>query len=186
MSLEQIYNRDVDSLKPHQLGVVVWPDDRLHVMCEDITQFDNEEDKYLQQLTLDMIFTMRLNNGIGLAAPQVGVPARMFVMIVDEDQTPLILINPTILEQSDDMFEWEEGCLSVPGYFEKRKRPNRVVVQFQDITGGEHEAEFLGLWAFAVQHEMEHLEGKVFVDDLSYFKKSRIKSKIQKTLKPQK
>lgn len=185
MSLDAIYKRDVD-MKPHQLGILMWPDNRLHVQCEEVTEFDNEDRKNLSQLALDMIYTMRISGGIGLAAPQVGVTANMFVMTINENQDSLVLINPEVIETSDELFEWEEGCLSVPGYFENRKRPNRVVVRFQDPIGDDHELEFLGLWAFAVQHELDHLKGKVFVDDLSFFKKTRVKSKIKKTISSKK
>lgn len=182
MGLEAIYNRNVD-MKPHQLGIVVWPDDRLHVECEDVVQFDDDENKYLTQLALDMIYTMRVSGGIGLAAPQVAVPANMFVMTVDNKRNSIVLINPVIVSQSEDVFDWEEGCLSVPGYFEHRQRPNKVIIRFHDVLGKEHEMEFIGIWAFVAQHEMDHLRGKVFVDDLSFFKKSRVKTKIKKTLK---
>lgn len=190
MNAEAIYKRDVD-LVPHELAVLVWPDERLSMKCEDITAFDDDEDKFLEQMILDMTFTMLRLRSIGLAAPQVGITANLFVLLTQDydeghprDQSPVIaLINPEIVETSEDMFEWEEGCLSVPGYYEKRKRPNSVVVRFKTTRGEEKELEFRGLFAFTVQHEMDHLQGKCFVDNFSFFKKNRVKGKIKKLLK---
>jgi len=166
---------------PKLLDIVYWPDDRLHQPCDTITKFDGD---FLERLSADMILTMLHNSGYGLAAPQVGHNIQMLVMLTDAmDDDPLVLINPEIIEQSDSPFEWREGCLSVPGYFETRKRPNRTVVRFNDVEGEIHQTEFIGIWSFVVQHEMDHLHGKVFVDDLSPFKTKRVQEKIKKTLK---
>lgn len=181
MDLDAIYDREIDELVPHELAILVWPDERLTKPCQDITRFDDEDNKYLEQLVLDMTFTMLQNQGIGLAAPQVSIMANVIVLLVENK--PVVLINPKIKSVSDEEYEWEEGCLSVPGYYEKRKRPRSVIVEFKDIFGNDREAEFIGLWSFALQHEMDHLRGKCFVDDLSKLKTSRVKKKIEKTLK---
>ncbi len=162
----------------HVLDLVVWPDERLHQECETVTEFHEAID----QLCVDLFKTMKHNNGIGLAAPQVGVNKRICAVWIEEDK-PFLFINPEIVATDDEEFEWEEGCLSVPGYFEYRTRPNMVAVRYNDVCGNEHETEYRGLTAFAIQHEMDHLDGRVFVDDLSDFKKGRIKTKVQKTLK---
>jgi len=161
------------------LDLVYWPDERLHQPCKPVTDFSES----LERLHGDMIVTMYHRSGVGLAAPQVGHNIQMFVMVLPDEDETLCLVNPEILEQSDDLFSWREGCLSVPGYFEERDRPKRIKVRFQDVLGEIHEREFSDLWAFAIQHEMDHLKGKVFVDDLSPFKKSRVQKKIDKTLK---
>jgi len=183
MNFDAIYSREIDKLVPHQLEIVTWPDDRLSATCQDITVFDNETDRYLEQFVLDMSHTMLRNQGIGLAAPQVGVAANVIVLL--GENKPIVLVNPEIMSQSDEDYEWEEGCLSVPGYFERRKRPNKAFVKFKDIFGKNHEVEFIGLWAFAVQHEIDHLQGKCFVDSLSFCKRQRVKGKIKKELKKQ-
>ena len=168
-------------MTPTLLDIVVWPDDRLTQMCEYVTEFDDD----LKQLSVDMAHTMDHRLGIGLAAPQVGVNIKMIVAILQELSEPVTLINPTLTEVSDVLFEWDEGCLSVPGYYEFRKRPSQIVVQYQDLNGDEQEIRLRGLFAFLVQHEMDHLDGKLFIDDLSPFKKSRIQVKIKKALKQQ-
>lgn len=186
MDIDAIYSREIDKLEPHELLIITWPDDRLKTKCQDITRFDDENNKYLEQLVLDMAHTMIRCQGIGLAAPQVAVMANVIVLLVENK--PIVLVNPEITWQSkDDLFQWEEGCLSVPGYFEKRHRPNRCIVKFKDIFGKDHESEFVGLWAFAVQHEIDHLQGKCFVDNLSQLKKQfSVKPKIKKELSKRK
>lgn len=165
-------------LTPNFLDIIRWPDDRLHLVCAPISAYD----EWLEQFALDLFATMKQEGGIGLSAPQVGVPIGVFALWVEE-KTPILFVNPQILEVGDASFEWEEGCLSVPGYYEKRKRPQRVVVQYQDVHGKEMETEFQGLYAFAVQHEMDHLDGKVFVDNAGTVKKQLIKRKIKKFLR---
>ena len=170
-----------EKLEPHVLPIVTWPDERLHIECHDIVIFD----RWIEQHALDLFATMKANDGIGLASPQVSIIANVIAIWIEEDK-PMLLVNPEILEADGDDFEWEEGCLSVPGYFEKRKRPSRVIVAYKDVTGKDHEAEFHGLYAFAIQHEIDHLRGRLFVDKLSTFKKTRVKKKVEKTLKKQK
>lgn len=165
-------------LEPEILPILVWPDEKLHTECTDVTEFDQE----LKQLTLNLFATMKNDNGIGLAAPQVGEFVNVLAIWIEQDK-PVLLINPKIVEASDETFEWEEGCLSVPGYFEKRKRPNRIVVSYKTVTGDEKESEFRDLYAFAIQHEIDHLNGTLFIDGFSKFKLSRVKAKIKKYLK---
>ncbi len=170
-------------MTPNLRDIVVWPNDILTCPCNVVIDFDDD----LQQLVADMIHTMQHWLGIGLAAPQIGVSSNVIVIVNDHgpDVVPLSLINPQLIEVAEDKFQWDEGCLSVPGYYEARKRPNRVVVQYQDVSGNEHQSEFVGLWAFVIQHEMDHLNGKVFVDTLTPLKKKRVKNKVRKTLKDQ-
>lgn len=168
-------------LVPHILPIITWPDERLNIICENITTFD----RWVEQLALDMFATMQAEAGVGLAAPQVGILANIITIQLTADD-PQIFINPKIISQSEDRFEWKEGCLSVPGYFENRRRPNSIIIQYHDIVGEEHEGQFVGLDAFAIQHEIDHLNGKVFVDGMSSFKTKRVKDKISKTLKKRK
>jgi len=167
------------TMVPNLLHIIRWPDERLHLVCKPVTLFDD----WLDQFALDLFATMKHNDGIGLAAPQVGIPIRAFGIWIETDIGPTLFVNPEITWASNIGFSWEEGCLSVPGYFEQRKRPNRILVQFQDIKGKHHETEFDGLCAFAIQHELDHLDGNVFVDGSSKLKTSRIKNKMKKFLR---
>lgn len=165
-------------MKSQILPLVIWPDERLKKVAEPVTEFNPE----LNDLIRDMYVTMKANNGIGLAAPQVGVSKRLFILEIEQDKA-LVFINPEILDASaDQLYKIEEGCLSVPGYFEERERPRRIVVRFQEVTGATRELELLGIYAFAFQHELDHLNGVSFVDDASLLKRERIKNKIKKTL----
>lgn len=168
-------------IEPNILPLVVWPDNRLNVPCVDVEDFGPS----LHQLVVDMFATMEANEGIGLAAPQVGVHQNVVVLWL-EQTAPMVFINPTIVTSSEELFSWEEGCLSVPGYFEERKRPKTVVIQYKDASGSDHEVEFHDLYAFAIQHEIDHLRGRVFVDGASTLKQFRIKNKIKKTLNKRK
>ena len=165
------------------LPITYWPDEILHQVAQPVTNFDGD----LVQLTNDMLATLRDQDGVGLAAPQVGVSKRIFVMdfFSTDYKTPdlLVFINPEIVHISEQPFEWREGCLSVPGHFETRKRPSRVTLKYQDVTGEEHISILDDLVAFAALHEYDHLEGKVFVDGSSSFKTQRIQKKMQKTIK---
>jgi len=161
---------------PQILNVLTWPDDGLHVKCEEVTTFDKE----LEHLAADMFATMGAYGGVGLAAPQVGHNINMFVLRIEENN-PMVFVNPKIDPITNEKYLWEEGCLSVPGYFEKRRRPATILSTFQNVIGEEQSVQFGKLYAFAIQHECDHLEGKVFVDNVSFLKKSRIKNKIKKT-----
>ena len=186
MTVEDIYDREVD-LVPRELELLIYPDPLLHCESIPITRFDDEENQHLTQLLADMTLTMVKNNGIGISAPQVGYLARMLVILAQqpdkEHPEPFALINPTILE-ADGEYEWEEGCLSVPGYYENRIRPKRIVVKFHNLSGEEKEMEFHGIYAFTIQHEIDHLDGKLFIDELSTFKKKfSVEKKIKKFMK---
>lgn len=160
----------------HLLPILEFPNRRLNDMSQAVSVFDTE----LLQLVVDMFETMRNEDGIGLAAPQVGVFKRVVVLEVQAN-TPLIFVNPEIVAiGNDELMEWEEGCLSVPGYFEMRKRLKSVVVKYQTAKGEVREAQFTGIYAFAIQHEIDHLNGKTFVDGASQYKSERIRAKIKK------
>jgi peptide deformylase len=161
-------------LVPNLLTLEYWPSDTLHEKCEDVVDFNDD----VKQFVYDLAYTMHRRNGIGLAAPQVG---KLLNVIIVETLTLIPMVNPRIVE-SDDKYTYsmEEGCLSVPGYYEKRSRPQRIIVEYQKANGIEKKTEFQGMAAFLVQHEIDHLSGKVFVDDLSNLKKDRIKKKMKK------
>lgn len=201
MDIDAQYDKKRDEpITAHKLKVITWPDDRLHEKCDNVTSFDDDGNKTLTQLFINLAHTMVTGQGIGIAAPQVGVMINMLVMlhqnpIINKSvktpgtgkSEPIALVNPRIISSSEDMFSWSEGCLSVPGFFEERTRPNKVVVQFRDIYGENHEMEFHGLYAFVVQHEIDHLNGKLFIDELSRIKKSLVvKKKIKKFLQKNK
>ena len=164
-------------LVPTLLPLEYWPSDALHKPCEDVVEFDTD----LKQLIYDMAYTMHRRNGLGLAGPQAG---KLLNVIIVETRTLIPMVNPRIIE-SDDRYNYsmEEGCLSVPGYYEKRSRPQRVVVEYQRSNGIKTQTEFQGMAAFLVQHEIDHLDGKIFVDDVSNLKKDRVKKKMKKTLR---
>jgi len=167
-------------LPPTEQQIRVWPDPILNKISMPINkEFGTPE---LQQLIIDMFHTMRLNKGVGLAAPQLGISKRVITMEVEPNKL-VYFINPIFIDVSETMYKWEEGCLSVPGYFEFRERPNDINVWTNDMNGNLLEVRLQGLYAFALQHEVDHLAGKVFVDDLSPFKKDRVKGKIKKTLR---
>lgn len=168
-------------IEPHVLPVKTWPNDDtdLHKESQNVRVFDDT----LKQVAVDLLTTLRANNAIGLAAPQVGIKVNVLALWIEEEK-PYILVNPRLTEiVYTELFEWEEGCLSVPGFYEKRKRPGKVVIQYWDIEGKEHSAEFHGIYAFAVQHEMDHLKGHLFIDGASRLKRMRIKKKIKKAAK---
>jgi peptide deformylase len=160
-----------------RLNILRYPDPRLHTVARPVAQVDAR----IAQLVDDMIETMYASEGIGLAATQVDVHERVIVMDVSEarDQ-PLVLINPEISWRSDDMIMAEEGCLSVPAIYDSVKRHARVNVRALDRGGQPLELQAAELLSICVQHEMDHLLGKVFVDYLSMLKRSRIRSKLLK------
>jgi peptide deformylase len=161
------------------LKILVWPNPVLHQISEPVSEFDTIE---LKQLVTDMFATMRHGNGIGLAAPQVNVLKRVITLEIEPNRM-LYFINPRVVWESEEMYSWEEGCLSVPGYFEKRDRPQEILVETADFSGNITNVRLQGLYAFALQHEIDHLNGIVFVDDLSNLKKDRVKAKVKKTLR---
>jgi len=159
--------------------ILEFPDQRLRTRAQPVTQFDAE----LGRLIDDMFESMYAAPGIGLAATQVDVHKRVIVIDVSEAHNePLALVNPEILSR-EGVAETEEGCLSVPGIFDEVKRAAKVRVRAQDRTGAVFERDYEGVLAVCVQHEMDHLEGKLFVDYLSDLKRQRIRKKLEKERK---
>jgi peptide deformylase len=161
------------------LQVLYHPDPRLRIKAAPVPVVDDE----VRRLAADMMETMYAAPGIGLAATQVNVHRRLLVVDVSEthDQ-PLCLVNPTLL-QKEGVERMEEGCLSVPGVFEEVERAERIRVCFQDLEGHIVDQDADGLLAVCIQHEMDHLEGKLFLDYLSPLKRSRITKKLTKAQK---
>ena len=159
-----------------KLTILEFPDPRLRKKAIPVDVVDDE----LRTLIDDMFETMYAAPGIGLAATQVDVHRRLLVADVSSDSSdPHVFINPEILEK-DGVTVTEEGCLSVPGYYEEVKRADHIRVRYLDRDGRECEGEFEGLLAVCVQHEIDHLDGKLFVDYLSEAKRSRIRKKLEK------
>jgi len=143
-------------------------------------------DKDLQKLMDDMLETMYAAPGIGLAAIQVGVPKRVIVLDItpkDSPKNPMFLINPEIIEKSKNNSTYEEGCLSVPGQFAEIDRPDRCYIKYLDYQGQSKEIKAEGMLATCIQHEIDHLEGILFIDYLSKLKKSMIVKKLSKQKK---
>jgi peptide deformylase len=158
------------------LTILEFPDERLRKKAEKVQAVDDS----IRQLVDDMFETMYESRGVGLAATQVNVHRRVIVMDISEEKNdPLCLINPEIVEK-DGVEESEEGCLSVPGFFEKVQRAEHVRVQALNRNGQPFELEARDLLAVCIQHEMDHLDGKLFVDYLSPLKRQRIKKKLEK------
>ena len=159
------------------LSILKFPDPRLHTVAQPVSTFDPA----LQTTINDMFETMYSAKGVGLAATQVDIHRRIVVVDTSEERDqPLVLINPEIIAQSVEQKEWEEGCLSVPEIYETVTRPDRVRVRAQNATGEFFEMECDELLAVCIQHEIDHLNGKVFVQYLSNLKLNRIKNKIKK------
>lgn len=158
------------------LDILIFPDARLRRVAEPVKQVDDST----RQLIDDMLETMYAAPGIGLAAIQVNVPKRVIVIDVSEDRSnPLCLINPEILAREGEE-EMEEGCLSVPGFAETVKRAERVRVQALNPDGERIELETDGLLAVCIQHEIDHLDGRLFVDHISSLKRQRIRKRLEK------
>ncbi|MBW4048043.1 MAG: peptide deformylase [Proteobacteria bacterium] len=160
-----------------QLVILQYPDPRLNKVAKPISEVDDR----VRALLADLFETMYAAKGVGLAATQADIHERIIVADVSEDRNqPLVLINPELIERSTDWKEWEEGCLSLPGIYDKVTRPDRIRVRALNAQGEVFELEADGLLAVCVQHEMDHLAGKVFVDYLSPLKRNRIKSRMLK------
>lgn len=158
------------------LEIVQYPDDRLRQVCRPVPDVDDT----IRQLIDDMLATMYAAQGVGLAAPQVGEPLRLLVLDVSEDRNePWALVEPEIIQAEGEQ-DGEEGCLSLPGVYEPVTRAARVTVRYRDRDGEPREAELDGLGARAVQHELDHLDGKLFVDYLSRLKRNRLRKKLEK------
>ena len=163
-----------------KLDILRYPDPKLHTMAKPVQAIDTR----IRTLVKDMIETMYDANGIGLAATQVNVHERLVVIDVSENRDePIVLINPTITWMGDERIKGEEGCLSVPGIYDGVERATAIKVSAQDADGNSRELEAEGLLAVCVQHELDHLMGKVFVEYLSPLKRNRIKSKLLKALR---
>ena len=160
--------------------LVILPDTRLRLICEPVTAVTDE----IRRLADDMLETMYDAPGIGLAAPQVGVLSRLIVMdCVKDDREPsrpIVLVNPEIVWQSEETAPYEEGCLSIPDHFADVTRPREVEVTWTDLDGNAQRERFDGLWAVCVQHEIDHLNGKLFIDYLGPIKRGVITRKMEK------
>ncbi len=161
------------------LTILTYPDTRLHKIAAPVTEFDGA----LKKLAGDLAETMYAAPGVGLAATQVNVHKR--VITIDTSETHddlLVLVNPRIVRENG-RHVYEEGCLSVPGVYEEVERAEHIEFEYQDVTGAVQRRSATGLLAVCVQHEMDHLKGKVFVEYLSRLKQSRIRAKMEKDAK---
>ena len=162
------------------LPVIIAPDPRLKVKCPPVDAVDDE----VRRLMDDMLETMYHVPGVGLAAPQVGVHKRVIVVDAsrkDEDPAPVKLANPELVWASDKLGTYEEGCLSLPEYYAEVTRPDQVRVRYLDYDGEIREIEAEGVFATCIQHEMDHLDGVLFVDHISSLKRSIILRKLAKS-----
>ncbi len=161
--------------------ILVEPDPFLRQVSQDVKKVDDE----LRKLMDDMLETMYAAPGIGLAAIQVGVPKRVIVIDLskEEERKPFYFINPRIMKKSENNSTYEEGCLSVPGQFAEIDRPDQCHISYLDYNGQKKELKTEGLLATCIQHEMDHLEGILFIDYLSKLKKNFIVKKLSKQKK---
>lgn len=160
-----------------KLDILTYPDSRLHKVAQPVAEVDDR----IRQLVKDMAETMYDAPGIGLAATQVDVHERVLVIDLSETRDELrVFINPEITWASDNRKVWEEGCLSVPEVYDRVERPDRIKVRALNEKGESFELEADGLLAVCIQHEIDHLNGKVFVEYLSPLKQNRIKQKLHK------
>jgi peptide deformylase len=156
--------------------ILIFPDPKLRKVAKKIDKFD----KSLEILAQNMLTTMYEAEGIGLAATQIDVHIRLVVMDLSEERNePRVFVNPeyTILDKSP--FTYEEGCLSIPGFNEEISRPSKIILKWQDLQGNFHEDQPDGIFTVCAQHEIDHLDGKLFVDYLSPIKRERIKKKLE-------
>jgi peptide deformylase len=159
--------------------ILTLPDPILRKKAKPIERVDAD----LRRLMDDMLLTMYDAPGIGLAAPQIGILRRLIVMDPAKDEapkTPVIMVNPEILERSDEMRVHDEGCLSIPDFTAEIERPAKTRVSFLDRAGKKQEIELNGIWSTLVQHEIDHLNGVLFIDYLSRLKRDRIVKKFTK------
>ena len=158
------------------LKILIFPDPKLRKVAKKIDKFD----KSLEMLSKNMLKTMYEAEGIGLAATQVDIHIRLVVMDLSEERNePRVFVNPeyTILDKSP--FTYEEGCLSIPGFNEEISRPSKILLKWQDLQGNFHEEKTDGIFTVCAQHEIDHLDGKLFVDYLSPIKRDRIRKKLE-------
>lgn len=163
------------------LKILKFPDPRLRTVAKKVTKFD----KSLERLANNMLATMYEDNGIGLAATQVDHHIRLIVMdLSDERDQPMYFVNPEYkILDNHSLFSFEEGCLSVPGFNETISRPDKIDLTYQDLNGNIHHEQPEGLLTVCIQHEMDHLNGILFVDHLSKLKQKRLKKKAEKQTK---
>ena len=161
-----------------KLKILKFPDPRLRTVAEKVTKFD----KSLVKLANDMLHTMYEDNGIGLAASQVDRHIRLIVMDLSEERNdPRVFINPEYkILDNESLASFEEGCLYIPGFSEEIIRPDKIELTWQDLEGKTHTDRPNGLLTICIQHEMDHLEGKLMVDYISPIKRDRIRKKLQK------
>ena len=158
------------------LKILIFPDPKLRKVAKKIDKFD----KSLEMLSKNMLKAMYEAEGIGLAATQVDIHIRLVVMDLSEERNePRVFVNPeyTILDKS--LFTYEEGCLSIPGFNEEISRPSKILLKWQDLQGNFHEEKPDGIFTVCAQHEIDHLDGKLFVDYLSPIKRDRIRKKLE-------
>lgn len=160
--------------------ILIHPDPRLKTVCTPVAEITPE----LRKLGEDMLATMYDAPGVGLAAPQVGVLKRLIVMDCNKppetEPRPLVMVNPRILWSSPERVTSEEGCLSLPDEYAPVERAARVRVGWMDLDGAEQEETFEGLWSVCAQHEIDHLEGRLFIDYLGFMKRQMITRRMQK------
>ena len=162
------------------LPILHYPDPRLHTVAKPVAQVNDE----IRQLVKDMAETMYDAPGIGLAATQVNVHQQVIVIDLSDERDQLqVFINPEIIWSSEEKKVWQEGCLSVPDFYDEVLRPSEVKVRALNLEGKQFELHADGLMAVCIQHEMDHLKGKVFVEYLSSLKRMRIASKLKKKSK---
>jgi peptide deformylase len=162
--------------------IITLPDRRLRLVSKPVDRIDDS----IRRLAADMFETMYEAPGIGLAAIQIGEPLRIVTMDLakkDEPQKPEVFINPEIVWASEERGAYEEGCLSIPEYYEEVERPAQVKVKYLNLNGAPHEVAAAGLLATCLQHEIDHLNGVLFIDHLSKLKRSRIIKKFTKAAK---
>ena len=162
--------------------ILILPDKRLRLVCEPVKTIDRE----IKALVADMFETMYEAPGIGLAAIQVGVQRRVVTMDLakkEDPKEPRVFINPEILWKSEDKAIYEEGCLSIPEFYEDVERPAQVRVKYLDLDGREQQLEASGLLATCLQHEIDHLNGVLFIDHISRLKRERVVKKFAKAAK---
>ena len=159
--------------------IILHPDPRLKKVSADVDDVSDE----MRALADEMLSSMYEAPGIGLAAPQVGILSRLIVLDCAKEETPprpLIMFNPEVIAHSDELNTYEEGCLSIPEVYNDIVRPAEVEVTWTSLEGSEQSAKFDGLWATCVQHEMDHLDGKLFIDYLKPLRRQMITRKMQK------
>jgi len=162
--------------------IIKLPDKRLRLVSEPIKRIDDG----IRKLADDMFDTMYKAPGIGLAAIQIAVPKRLIILDLskkEDDHKPLVFINPEVIWTSEENSKYEEGCLSIPEYYEEVERPAKVKVKYLDLDGKAHETEAKGLLATCLQHEIDHINGVLFIDHLSRLKRSLIIKKFTKAAK---